>query len=499
MIDVEKSEMIKMELNQKKTEKHKEEDKLTNAIGELGKWQIMMLLVVLWPTKLSAAWQQLGIIFIAPNTTFICTATNLTKNIVTSKCYNDCIKYEYQTDFGNTIISQWDLVCDRAWMTNFTQTVAMFGVLLGSILFGFLADRYGRRPAFLAATMLQLCTSVAEAFSPSYWMFTSIRFFLGLSTAGIMLCAFTFIIEITGPRKRELIACLSGLPIGVGEMIMPIFAYFLRTYDMFCLGIAIPNFIYLLYFFIMPESPKWLISMGKLEDASKVMKQAAEWNNLPSEHMIDIAQSIVVDEANFNINKQEKATYLALLKTRTLRLYTFCSCTIWFMIGVTFYGSNQYIGQSSSDVFISISTAGALQIPGMLIAALLCKYIGRRLTLIGFFSVCALCNALVAIPNDWFYFKLVMGTIAVSCAAGAFSAIYLYTSELFPTVTRNMAMGASSTGSRMGSMLAPFVAGLSVTATWLPSIVFALAPLIAAMACYCLPETRGKKLADYVA
>lgn len=74
----------------------------------------------------------------------------------------------------------------------------------------------------------------------------------------------------------------------------------------------------------------------------------------------------------------------------------------------------------------------------------------------------------------------------------------MYTTELFPTVARNMAMGASSTVSRIGSMLAPFVAGLNVVAPWLPPAAFAIVPLIAALACYLLPETRGKKLSDHL-
>ncbi|XP_075984956.1 organic cation/carnitine transporter 2-like [Anticarsia gemmatalis] len=489
-----------MELNQVQEEKKKEEgDKLTNAIGALGKWQVMMLLVIVWPTKISAAWQQLGIIFLAPNTTFLYQETNLTDKIEMSQCYSDCVKYEYFTEFGNTIISQWDLICDRAWMANLTQTLNMFGVLLGSILFGFVADRYGRRPALLTASLLQLATTMAEAFCPTYWSFTIVRFFLGISTAGTLLCAFIFIMELTGPRKRELVGCLGAIPLAIGEMTMPIIAYFLRSYDMFCLGVAVPNLLYLVYFFMMPESPKWLISMGRLEEASVVMKQAANWNNLPSDNMMDVAKSIAAENVDPGDSKQGKATYLDLLKTKALRRNILGTCTMWLITGITFYGSNQYIGQTSSNVFISILLAGALQIPGIILGSIMCKYIGRRVTLISLYSLCSLSNAMLAVPDDWFYVKLVMGSVGVSCASGAFGAIYMYTTELFPTVARNMAMGASSTASRVGSMVAPFVAGLNVFAPWLPPAAFAIVPIVAAIACYCLPETRGKTLSDHIA
>lgn len=72
----------------------------------------------------------------------------------------------------------------------------------------------------------------------------------------------------------------------------------------------------------------------------------------------------------------------------------------------------------------------------------------------------------------------------------------MYTTELFPTVVRNMALGASSMCSRVGSMLAPLIVGLGSVRLWMPPAVFCLAPLVAAVACFCLPETKGVKMAD---
>lgn len=121
--------------------KQDEPDKLVNAIGQFGKWQLMLWLLIASPIKISSAWQQLGIVFLAPPTSFMCVETNLTNIIEMNTCYSDCVGYNYYTDFENTIISQFDLICEKAWLSNFTQTICMFGVLMGSIIFGFIADR----------------------------------------------------------------------------------------------------------------------------------------------------------------------------------------------------------------------------------------------------------------------------------------------------------------------------------------------------------------------
>ncbi|PZC71520.1 hypothetical protein B5X24_HaOG213193 [Helicoverpa armigera] len=480
-----------------KMEKQPEADKMVKAIGDFGKWQVMLLLLIVAPTKISSAWQQLGIVFLAPATTFMCTETNLTDSIQISTCYSDCVSYEYYSEFENTIISEFGLICDRAWMANFTQTMCMFGVLIGSIVFGFVADRFGRRPALLIACMLQLVTTVVEAFCYNYWLFTTVRFFIGVSTAGTILSSFILIMEVIGPLRREFMNCLCALPMPVGQMLMPLFAYYLRTWNQFCLGVGIPHVLYLIYFFMLPESPRWLISVGRIEEASKVMTQAARWNNLPSGNMLDVAKSMASEKVNSN-EPIRKATYLDLLKTRLLRINIFCSCTIWFVLGISYYGSNQYIGQTSSNVFVTVALAGVLQFPGILLSGFLCKYFGRKITMISFFVVCGGSNAFLVVPEDWFAVRLTMGAIGVGCASGAFATMYMYTSELFPTVARNMAMGASSTVSRVGSMLAPYVAGMTVIAAWLPPVAFAVVPILGAITCFFLPETRGQKLSDHL-
>ncbi|CAG9793179.1 unnamed protein product [Diatraea saccharalis] len=113
----------------------------------------------------------------------------------------------------------------------------------------------------------------------------------------------------------------------------------------------------------------------------------------------------------------------------------------------------------------------------------------------GFYLGSAVCSGLLVIPNEWFYLKLIASAMAITCSVGAFTIMYTFTSELFPTLTRNMAMGASSTASRVGSMIAPFVVGLNQL-PWLPPVVFAVIPLLAAAVCCYLPETKGMKLMD---
>lgn len=120
------------------------EDSFSNLIGHFGKWQFLLFASIIF-VKLSSGWVQMMIIFLTPKLNFWCVKFEDNQTIVhgdNMTCYKQCLQYEYDTSpFQNTIVSEWDLVCEKQWMASFTQMVLQFGILLGSILYGYLSDR----------------------------------------------------------------------------------------------------------------------------------------------------------------------------------------------------------------------------------------------------------------------------------------------------------------------------------------------------------------------
>lgn len=122
-------------------------DYIEECIGSFGRWQATICFTAAF-TRLLAIWNIFSIIFLTPATDFTCiefTETSLKQyihNDTSSVCREDCVRYEYfSTTFNKTLISDFDLVCEDAWLASFTQTVLMFGVLLGVFVFGWISDR----------------------------------------------------------------------------------------------------------------------------------------------------------------------------------------------------------------------------------------------------------------------------------------------------------------------------------------------------------------------
>lgn len=165
--------------NELRTQSH--HDPIQKTMGELGKWQIFVCAVI-FLLKFPVAWHQMGIIFLAPKPEFSC------KDETLSRCDPNCDEHIFNTSvFANTIQMEWDLVCNRSSLASLSQTIFMFGILVGNIFFGAIADKLGRRLPLVIAVIIQLIFGVATSFAPYYWMFVTFRFITAAATGGTMV------------------------------------------------------------------------------------------------------------------------------------------------------------------------------------------------------------------------------------------------------------------------------------------------------------------------
>lgn len=130
------------------------------------------------------------------------------------------------------------------------------------------------------------------------------------------------------------------------------------------------------------------------------------------------------------------------------------------------------------------------------IAGVITKFFRRKTSVIGsYLSVGVTMIILLCVPKGSWIASM-FGVIGVCFAFVNFAIMYLYVTELYPTPIRNMGFSLSSSGSKIGAMVAPFVANLN--STWIASLIFAVLPFVAVAICILLPETKGSKLRDTV-
>ncbi|XP_069357860.1 organic cation transporter protein-like isoform X1 [Maniola hyperantus] len=453
---------------------------INDLIGNFGRYHFWLCALIFFG-KFGTGLHQMAIIILAPPAVYTCPNSN-------STCCENPV-YD-TTTFSRTIVTEWNLICDKSWLKDFTQTVFQFGVLIGSLIFGIASDRYGRKKVLLVSAVLQMFTGVVAAFMPDFWSFTIIRFILGLAVGGVMVAGFVLIMEYVGTIYRDVISNLFHVPFTLGHMALALFGYFIRDYVIFQFSISVANLFMLIYICFLPESPRWLLAKNKTSKAITIMERIAEINYLPKN---EVRQQVETYQLQSIRMRQKKGNALDLFRTPNLRSNILVMSFIWFVSSYCYYGVSHYISHLTGDIFVNVVASSGVCLFGCFLAIPLVKFIGRRILVIIFNISSSICLVVIAfIPEG--IGSVIMGCVGVLFSFMSFIVVYLYCTEMFPTVVRNSAIGISSMMARFGSMVAPFVAGLRPHGKWCAPITFGVFPIIAAILCILLPETKDIEL-----
>ncbi|XP_068187539.1 organic cation/carnitine transporter 2-like [Antennarius striatus] len=400
--------------------------------------------------------------------------------------------WSYSRDvYQSTIVSEFDLVCSDHWKQPFTSTVFFLGVLVGSFISGHVSDRFGRKPVLFVTMAIQSLFTLFQIFSPSWVVFCILFFISGLGQASNYLSGFVLGTEILTGNARIMFSSM-GVCLGyaTGYMLLPLVAYFLRDWKSLLLALSVPGLAYILLWWMIPESPLWLLSQGRVEEAEAVVRKAAKINKVQPPPVIfrDFT-------AHKNTSHQKHYNVVHMLRKRNIRSTTIILCLVWLTLSTGYYGLSLNTSQLHADPYISCFISAVVEIPAYITSWLALKYLPRRLS--------AICVLLVSssslffiqlIPQRlyWVSFALEMlGKFAITTGT---SLMYVYTAELYPTVIRNTATGTCNTVSRIGSCTAPFLLKLRIYFKYLPYVIFGTMGVLSAFAALFLPETFRRPL-----
>ncbi|CAK1555148.1 unnamed protein product [Leptosia nina] len=467
------------------------EDLLETVIGRFGKYQTLIFILVTLG-RLPSDYQLVNVVFLVPNVQYVCMdedAYNLTNH-----CPCDNPVYDTST-IVSSVPTTWNLICNKRHLGSLSQSVLQVGILFGSLAYGHISDRYGRRPATLLALMSQILFVSASALVPYLWMFIVCRFLIGFSVGGTLICCYVIVMELSGMTFRPYLTGLIETAYTLAYITLPIIAYFVRDWKYLQLSISIPWVFVLLYYNFLPESPRWLITMGRHEEAVKVLTYIAKKNNRPTENI----KSIVEKEAlHYTKGKGNVGSYLDLFKTPKMRLYTLLNGMVWLCCSHTFFGINQYIGRLEGNLYVNVFISAVSLIPGLILVVLASIYLSRKIALILSFTAAGLTLLVfIFIPSSMTYTILGFAIVGQIEIYMAFILTYLYTSEVFPTMLRNSAMGFVSMCARIGGFIAPFVVNLEAD-PWVSVLIFSAVSFLAGFMCLPLRETKNTVLLNTI-
>lgn len=426
-----------------------------------------------------AAFNNLTIPFYAPKLDFHCNYINKTTGLVIqekNKCtYQEnnvtikCSNFTYDNSFfERTLVDEFDLVCDKSWYPSFAQSCHQMGYAVSGLLLGFLSDRYGRLFSARIAIALEIFAGFGQALAPSMYFFWFSRFFVGLAAYGRFLTGYVLVTEWIGPKARSQAVCVYEYGYLIGYMNLAWIYYLVPNYKKMQFSVStIEIFLFVAYILVVWESPRWLLTHSKYDQADKLLRKAAKAKGKLTEDEINVRmESLKVNavkefEAESSVQQQ---TVLDVWKVPSLLKLSLILYYTWFAQGFIGYASIFNVGNLGGSIFISFfAFACSSLLTNTLLIVFINKLPRKQMMIITMaIEAAGLFGLLCCSFNmDLYLWRVFFSFIYNAARSATVKVYYLYTAETFPTTMRQASIGTCSIFARIGSVIAPFMKELT--------------------------------------
>ncbi|XP_043928825.1 solute carrier family 22 member 2 [Protopterus annectens] len=396
---------------------------------------------------------------------------------------------------GSTIATEFNLVCADAWKVDMFQSCLSTGFLAGSVVLGNLSDRFGRKLIFILSVFVTSVSGVLLAAAPSYPWLLVFRISQGLFSKAGWTVLYVLMTELVGSHYRRTVGALTQMGFSFGLFAVPAAAYFIREWRWLQFAFSAPYFFFLLTYWFLPESPRWLLSQNRNTEAMNVAEKIAKGNGT----------KLTTKVQNLKINNEEKEctrppSFGSLIRTPQIRKHTLILMVNWFTSSVVYGGLVLRLGILGGNIYLDYVIAAVVELPTAVLIYIVIDRVGRRLP----FAVSNLvagiaCLITAFVPEDLKWLKTCMALIGRLAITSGFELVCLVNAELYPTFIRNLGLSVCSAFSDIGGIISPFIL-YRLAAVWfeLPLIVYGVMGLIAGGLAFLLPETKGRTLPETI-
>ncbi|CAO1434485.1 unnamed protein product [Diamesa serratosioi] len=435
----------------------------------------------------------------------------------TQRVIENCIDYIWDTSkYESSAVKSFNLVCDNSFWRASADSFLMAGVFFGSLIAGHFSDMYGRKPVFIVSLLLQLIFGILTSISPGFITYTICRMIVGATTTGVFLVAYCLSLEMVSVQNRIYAGVVFMMFFSFGYMLISVIVFFVdNDWRMLQVVLTIPGSIFLVYWWFIPESNRWLLNSSnrKHEAITNILKIAESNKVIVPKYILD--NFIESEKQDVLVKIEQKKSILDLFKHRNLRTKALLIFLNWFVISGTYYGLSWNTNNISKGKDISIDIfgvlipnklvdffiSGAVEIPAYVFLLLTLNRWGRKKILTGSMTLSGIALLIsVFLPKDMNRLMKYMVQIGKMGITASYGTIYVFSAEQFPTVIRNVALGAASMSARVGGILAPLLIHSRLTEkfNFLPPLVFGIAVLIGGILSTLLPETNNMPLLDTI-
>ncbi|XP_055618259.1 synaptic vesicle glycoprotein 2C isoform X3 [Toxorhynchites rutilus septentrionalis] len=381
---------------------------------------------------------------------------------------------------------------------------AFCGVVVSSHLWGFLSDTWGRRKVILLATSCGLAFAIVSSFSVHVWMLIATRFCVGFFMSGNAATCYAYLAEFHTDKSRAKVVSYAGMFMALGMIYLPVVAWFIIPLDatlnlyiepldmrfslwrVYLLLSSLASVLILIGILNLPESGKFLLTIGEKEKVVQILAKMYRWNQGKPEHTFPV-KSIALDavDSAFADEMRRKSTLgLRYVWEQTVPLFRspLVGNTVraaFLMFGLFMASSglfmwmpdilNTYINYKDekiticqvvdiihhnrtanasetangncpvhidANIFVITAVMGIIFLLGYMLNGAIINVVGKKMLLNIWYVACGVCGIAALWTSDFYLTLLVIVVfLAVGCLGSVLSAISV---DLFPTNYRSL-------------------------------------------------------------
>ncbi|XP_049527708.1 carcinine transporter isoform X3 [Dermacentor silvarum] len=400
--------------------------------------------------------------------------------------------------YDETVPTKWGLICSRGHLPSVLYSAGTAASVIGPVIIGALADKYGRKPTFFAIVALAILSGFGAVLSTNFIMFVVMRFINALLDPQIEQVPYIIIMELLDAKKRTLLLGVACMGWTLGMCLLTLVAYLSRTWVLLatvCASCVVPLFCYIR---VIPESPRWLLSQDRLPEASAVLRRIAIRNGVEPPTDLDLKLKKVQQSLTAGEKSEESGSILDLVTKPKIRKNLLILTLIWSANGCAYSGLHINVTHLSGNEFLNFLYLALVEFPANAIGWWSMDRYGRRWTNVFFVLLTATaCWAAVIAPTSGTV-HVVSSIVAKFSTTAAYMMMYQQSDELFPTPLRSLSMGVLPSLAAIFTVSVPYIVYLGKYGAWIPFLFLAVVTMAAGIAAAWLPETKGYPLCQTV-
>ncbi|NVO14442.1 MAG: MFS transporter [Rhodoplanes sp.] len=399
------------------------------------------------------------------------------------------------------LVTEWKLAPSEVGLI---ISAGYIGQLIGALFFGWLAEKVGRLHVLLFTIVMFVSMDIACLFAWSGASMMVFRFFQGIGTGAEVPVASAYINEFIGAKKRGRFFLLYEVIFPVGLMFAGMVGFFLVPIygwrAMFIVGL-VPSILTIPMRWLMPESPRWLASKGRIAEAEKVVKSLEDDITKRGGVLPEPVVRPVDPRATAKSDWRE--LFRGIYLKRTLTIWALWVCAYLVNNGMITWLPTLYRSVFKLPLQTSLAygwTTSAVGVLASIACALLIDKVGRKPWYAAAFFLGAIPLVILSFLGATSAVQvLILATAVYAVLQTVAFSLYLYSAELYPTRLRAIGTGFGSAWLRAGSSIGPIMVGF-LMADFGISYVFAAFAAVAVcgglVTVLFAIETKGKVLEE---